>query len=160
MRSGRDRIDLGRILRLDDDPHRIAGGLAVGIFVGCSPFFGFHTILALLLAFLFRLNKLAAVAGSWLVLPWIAPFLLGLSLLLGRWLLGEGIGLPLAGSLDREWIARNFSSLLLGSSLIGAAAAAIAYWIARLAVGRGRKNTPLSFASSPPGGEPPGGSLP
>ena len=51
-------------LRLDDPPHRIALALAVGVFVSCTPFWGFQTILAVLIAMLLRLNRAATVAGA------------------------------------------------------------------------------------------------
>lgn len=135
----RRKMDLRKLLHLDDEPHKIAGGFAVGVFIGFSPFYGVHMLLALALAFLFRLNKGAAVAGTWVVLPWFAPLVLSVGYLLGRFLMGEGFGLPEIRSLEREWILKNSLPLLLGCSLIGAGAAGGSYIAVRRAVERWRE---------------------
>ena len=46
--------------RLEGDPHFIALGLAIGVFVGFTPTIPFHTVLAVALAFLFKGSKAAA----------------------------------------------------------------------------------------------------
>ncbi|MFS8808493.1 DUF2062 domain-containing protein, partial [Synechococcus sp. R6-10] len=58
-----------RLLRLQSSPKEIARGLAVGVFAGCFPIFGFQTLAALVLAVPFRGNKLAAAAGTWVSNP-------------------------------------------------------------------------------------------
>ena len=54
-------------------PERVAAAVALGVGVGLSPFIGFHFILAIVLAFLFRLNKLDTVLGSFVGNPWTLP---------------------------------------------------------------------------------------
>jgi len=44
-------------------PERLGFAIGVGVFVGCSPFHGFQWILALALAWLLRLNKIAVMIG-------------------------------------------------------------------------------------------------
>ena len=46
---------------IDDSPHKVAGGAALGIFLGIIPGEGFLT--TLFFAWLFRLNRLSALAG-------------------------------------------------------------------------------------------------
>lgn len=58
-----------RLIRLRDRPHRIARGLAAGVFAGCFPFFGLQTLIGVLLATLFRGNKFVAAAGTWISNP-------------------------------------------------------------------------------------------
>ena len=77
----------------DTPPRRLAASLAVGVFISCTPFYGFHTLLAILMAYLFRLNKAAIITGAWLNLPWFAPFVYGVSLKVGEFILTEGEGL-------------------------------------------------------------------
>jgi uncharacterized protein (DUF2062 family) len=72
------------VLHLDEEPARLAAGMAVGMFIGVTPFYGLHTLLALAAAFLFRLNKAATVTGAWINLPWSAPFVYAFSLKLGE----------------------------------------------------------------------------
>ena len=56
------RERLRAAFRVDDPPWRVAAALAVGVFVSCTPLYGFQTLLSLLVATVFRLNK-AAVVG-------------------------------------------------------------------------------------------------
>jgi uncharacterized protein (DUF2062 family) len=55
-----------KVLHIDDKPHKIALGLAIGIFVGFSPLVGLHIFLALGLSLLLRANKFAAFASIWI----------------------------------------------------------------------------------------------
>ena len=72
------------VLHLDEEPSRLAMGMAVGVFIGVTPFYGLHTLLALGAAYVFRLNKAATITGGWLNLPWFAPFVYGFCLTLGE----------------------------------------------------------------------------
>jgi hypothetical protein len=49
------------VTQIRDTPHAIAGGVAIGVMFGFTPFFGFKTLLAILVAWLFRCSKLSAV---------------------------------------------------------------------------------------------------
>ena len=53
-----------KILHTNDTPERTALAFAVGVGVGLSPLLGFHVLLALGLAFAFRLNRLAVLTGT------------------------------------------------------------------------------------------------
>jgi len=78
---------LAALLALDDSPWRVALALAIGVFISFTPFWGFQTLLALLVATLGRLNRALTVAGTWLNLPWFAPFVYAGAVKLGSWLL-------------------------------------------------------------------------
>jgi uncharacterized protein len=66
---------LDTLLHVADTPQRTAAAFAVGVFFGFSPFLGFHTVLAIIVAFLFDLNRVAALLGVYSNLPWIiAPY--------------------------------------------------------------------------------------
>lgn len=79
-----------RIARISDQPHRVARGIACGMFVGCTPFFGLHLPLAAGLAWAFRGNVVAALIGTAVSNPITIPILAVLSLDLGRMILGSG----------------------------------------------------------------------
>jgi uncharacterized protein (DUF2062 family) len=102
---------LGALLQLDDSPWRTALALAVGAFLSFTPFWGFQTILALLLATVFRLNRAVTVAGTWLNLPWFAPFVYAGAVKLGS------LMLP-----DLSGVAGLSAYLLVGSTTLGLAA--------------------------------------
>ena len=66
---------LDTLLHVADTPERTAAAFAMGVFFGFSPFLGFHTVLAIIAAFLFNLNRVAALLGVYSNLPWIiAPY--------------------------------------------------------------------------------------
>ena len=58
-----------RVLHVDDTPHRIALGVALGFFVTWTPTIGVQIVLILLLCTLFRANKLVGVPFAWLSNP-------------------------------------------------------------------------------------------
>src|SRR5207248_8840475 len=62
---------LDTLLHIDDTPERTAAAFALGVFFGFSPFLGLHTILGILFAFLFNLNRVAVLLGVYSNLPWI-----------------------------------------------------------------------------------------
>lgn len=78
-----------RLRRIPDSPTRIARGFAFGVFTSFSPFFGFHIILALLLAKIFRGNLIATVAGTAIGNPLTFPFIISGALKLGTFILGR-----------------------------------------------------------------------
>jgi hypothetical protein len=58
-----------RLLREQDPPHRIALGLALGIFIGMLPIMGIQMAVVAVLALPFRANLKAAIAGVWISNP-------------------------------------------------------------------------------------------
>jgi uncharacterized protein (DUF2062 family) len=66
---------LKRLLHIEDTPERTALAFSLGIFLGFSPFLGFHTLTGLAIAFLFKLNRVAMLLGVWLNTPWwLVPY--------------------------------------------------------------------------------------
>jgi uncharacterized protein len=68
--SGRLNRALQVLLRLGDPPHRTALAFAVGVWIAFCPLLGAHTALALLLAFLFKLNRVTVLLGAYVNNPW------------------------------------------------------------------------------------------
>jgi uncharacterized protein (DUF2062 family) len=62
---------LDTLLHIDDTPQRTAAAFALGVFFGFSPFLGLHTLLAIGLAFVLDLNRVAVLLGVYSNLPWI-----------------------------------------------------------------------------------------
>ena len=77
-----------RIRRLPDQPHRIARGLAAGVFLSFTPLHGFHFIVAALVSLAIRGNVLAAFVGTFAGNPLTTPFIALAAVGLGRTLLG------------------------------------------------------------------------
>ncbi|PYS93712.1 MAG: DUF2062 domain-containing protein [Acidobacteria bacterium] len=92
------RAAFRRLLALDDPPERTALAFAIGVFIAFTPFLGLHTILATLIAFLFRFNKIAIYTGTFINNPFLTlvPIIFA-SYGLGARLLGRPVRLPRAG---------------------------------------------------------------
>ena len=77
-----------RLHRLPDAPHRIARGVFCGIAVSFSPLFGFHFVLAAILAKLIRGNIIAAILATFVGNPITFVPIGAISLKTGYFLLG------------------------------------------------------------------------
>lgn len=84
-----------RLRRLPDPPHKIARGISAGVFVCFSPFFGFHFLLAVMLAFVMQGNLLAALLATFFGNPLTFPIIASVSFELGSWMLGGQASMPL-----------------------------------------------------------------
>lgn len=117
------------ILSLDSHPGHIAAGFAVGVFISFTPFFGLHTPMAIAAAFIFRINKITCITGAWINTPITVVPALVASYNLGRFLQGKPAREFVFKSLDWQSLQPYAKSLLLGSSIIGFAAAVASYFI-------------------------------
>src|SRR3990172_8853186 len=77
-----------RLVRVGGDPVHIALGFALGVFLGVFPTFGLGIPLSLLLASMFRWNRVSAVLGSLVMNPLTTPFFWTLSGTLGAAIFG------------------------------------------------------------------------
>ena len=114
---------LAALLPHDESPWRVALALAVGVFLSFTPFWGFQTLLALLVAWICRLNRAVTVAGTWINLPWFAPFVYAGALKIGAALLPHLSG-----------VAGLSAWLLLGTTALGVAAGVLTWIIAYAAI--------------------------
>jgi len=62
-----------RFKQLNGDPHYVALGMAIGVFISVTPTIPFHTVIALALAFILRGSKAAAAIGVWFSNPVTIP---------------------------------------------------------------------------------------
>ncbi|HRY82158.1 MAG TPA: DUF2062 domain-containing protein [Candidatus Moranbacteria bacterium] len=68
---------LKQFFLINDTPHKIAGGAALGIFLGITP--GEGVLTTLILASIFRLNRLSATAGVLATNMWMTILVLPFS---------------------------------------------------------------------------------
>jgi hypothetical protein len=63
------RFILHSVLHADDPPHRLALGIAIGVFITFTPTVGFQMALVVFLAWLLRANKIVGLPIVWLTNP-------------------------------------------------------------------------------------------
>jgi len=92
------RAAFRRLLAIDDPPERTALAFSIGVFIAFSPFLGLHTIMATLVAFIFRFNKVAIYAGTFINNPilTLVPIIV-VSYAVGAFVLGRPLGIPPEG---------------------------------------------------------------
>src|SRR5262245_21088221 len=83
----RGKILLLELLGREEPIERVAAAIALGVALGLSPFLGFHLLLAIGLATVFRLNRIDAALGTLVGNPWTFPPVFALGYRLGRALL-------------------------------------------------------------------------
>jgi uncharacterized protein (DUF2062 family) len=127
-------------------PRRLAFALALGVFLGASPFWGLHTLLAVALSFLLGLNKPATILGTLISNPVFAPFLIFLGLEAGSGLLYgraahlsvEEIRAQVETPDARDFLNEYLLPYFIGSLVVGAVLAFLTFWIALWAARRYR----------------------
>src|SRR6188768_2654614 len=116
-------------------PGRVASAVALGLFIGCLPVYGFHFILCLLVCLPLGLDLVLAYLLANISNPLVAPFLITLEVEIGS-LLSTGRHAAFSLQRARETGVMGFVfQAALGSVFVGAALAAlggaIAFVIAR-----------------------------
>jgi uncharacterized protein (DUF2062 family) len=133
----RFRATLSQILRVDDTPHRLALTFAIGVFFGISPFIGLHTILALAVAWIFRLNKVVILGGAFINNPWSVIPIYTFSTWIGTVLLGTDLGIT-----DVDWhkvtlgtfvndLGQLIIPFIVGTTVVGICLAVVSYIVVR-----------------------------
>lgn len=130
-------------------PAGIAGSVALGVFMGCTPFVGIHAGLALVAATVFRLNRLWAVVGSRIsFLPLLTFIALAEIETSHRLRTGEWAPLTRASVLEHghEWLL----DWCLGSIPVGALFALVVGAVAYAVAARREVLRPRRPAPAPP----------
>jgi uncharacterized protein len=149
-----------KLLTLRDTPHAIAGGVAIGVFIGFTPLFGIKTLLSLGLAYLLRCNPIAAVIAVSLhdVVTPIWPILLRIEYDLGFWLLSHPHHFPPKMEMHHIHVSEMLKwttffhvglPLLVGSLFLAAPSAALFYFVL-LAILKARESRRRGTSSEAP----------
>ncbi len=92
-----------------------ASAVALGIFMGIVPIWGYQIMAGIALAHLLKLNKVLVVAVSHISIPPMIPFILLVSYQTGGWLLGVDHQLAFNTDLSWEAVKQNLYQYVLGS---------------------------------------------
>ena len=115
-------------------PHEIALGVAIGVFIGITPFYGFHIITAFFAAFIMKnVNKVAIFLGMNISLPPTIPFITWAGYSIGRKMLGSE-PYPLLGWENFSHFSYAtffdfFYALIVGSLILGIILSVLIYFL-------------------------------
>ncbi len=145
-----------RIISIQDTPHSIALGLAIGMFFGFTPLFSVKTLLSITVAWLFNSNKVAAAISVTLhdvILPFMPAiywweYKYGYATLHGsRPHRIHFAHLTLGDYLDWHLVAGVIWPTFIGSLFLAFPAALLFYFLARWTVQRTRARRKAAAAN-------------
>ena len=111
----------------------MAMAFAIGVFIGMSPLLGIHTILGLLVAWLFRLNRLITLVGVYITNPWTIVPIYSFGTWIGARIMGMHKIIPVIDwtQITLLGFLKEFRPLLLpfliGNTMIGIVSAVLSY---------------------------------
>ncbi|WP_378186828.1 DUF2062 domain-containing protein [Aquimarina sp. W85] len=119
-KKGVSRFIQEDLLKNTDSPFKKSAAIALGIFIGIAPFWGFQTLLVMAMATLLKLNRTIAFICSNISVPPMIPFIVYASVQLG--LLATGRPMDLTLNIDRigttSDVVQGFTQYILGSFIL------------------------------------------
>ena len=136
-----------RFIRLHSSPRYLARGLAVGVFSGFLPFFGFQIFLSVAIASLVQGHKVVAAAATWISNPLTYLPLYGLGFHVGRRMLGSpemDFNAQMFKGTQAVWtFGGEFAApLITGCVTLGLIASVISYFAAMYLLIRAKRRRP------------------
>ncbi|HTX89526.1 MAG TPA: DUF2062 domain-containing protein [Bacteroidales bacterium] len=108
------------IINSTDSNTRLAWSVAVGTFIGATPFWGWQMVIAFSTAHFLKLNKFVTVAAANISIPPILPLILLLSYITGGWVLGLSTAhVNYSAGITLHWVKQNLVQYLVGSVVLG-----------------------------------------
>ena len=116
-RKGLKRFLKENILESDGTNELKAKSIALGIFIGLCPFWGFHSFLAITLAVYFKMNKVLTFMASQITFPPLIPFIIFISMMVGAPFVSHKTSLQ-NQDFDFEFIKANLTQYIIGSFIL------------------------------------------
>jgi uncharacterized protein (DUF2062 family) len=146
--------------RLQEDPRKIAGGMALGVFIAFTPTIPFHMVGALTLAALLRVSPVTAFLGIQICNPLTIPAIYLAAYKVGQFLLYRGKPLVFPETFSVEaWLNvlwQGGVALQVGGVVLAIAPAIVAYFVTLWIVQRYRRRktakalSVLALSQNPP----------
>ncbi len=125
-----------KLAKINDTPHKIAAGFGIGVCLGILPATG--PVAAVIVATIFKINKVAALAGSLLTNTWLSVVTFVLAIKIGSVILNldwQAIHVQIQSIIkDFHWqnlfkasVFNILKPLLIGYVVVGAAAGLLSY---------------------------------
>ena len=106
------------ILGNNESPLKSSQAMALGVFIGLTPLWGFHTILVLSLAVLFKLNKAISFAFTNVSFPPFIPFTVYAGIMIGNYVLGEPTDYSFADFEENFEFVKSLKTYVVGSFIL------------------------------------------
>jgi glycosyltransferase involved in cell wall biosynthesis len=104
------------LIRSHETPEVKAWSVAVGVFFGITPFWGFQIWFVIFFAWIFKLNKALSIIASNISIPPMIPFIVFASYQTGRiWFGGNSMSLSFSENFKPEMLGKNFLQYVVGS---------------------------------------------
>ena len=107
---------------------KMAASIGLGFFFGVSPFWGYHMILAGVVAHFLKLNKIIAIASSNISLPPLIPFIVYGGFVMGNWIFNKPVTITLKTVMDQP-IGESLIEYVVGSLTLGLIAALLGFFL-------------------------------
>ncbi len=138
-KKGFKKFMIENVLQHNDSPKKKALSIALGVFIGISPFWGFQTLLVFSLAVFLKLNKAIAFAFSNVSIPPFIPFIIYASVQLGMLLTGEQLSFSMDDFAADFEVLKHLKTYVLGSFALAAITAILFGFIGYLTLRAKRK---------------------
>jgi uncharacterized protein len=154
-----------KFLRLQEDPRKLAWGMALGVFIGITPTIPFHTVAVLSLAALLRVSPVTGFIGIQIGNPLTIPAIYLASYKMGQFLLYRGKPLVFPETFSFEaWMDvlwQGGVALQVGGVILAVPPAIVSYFLTLWIIQRYRRRKAakalrvLALSQNPPGASGP-----
>lgn len=117
-KSGRKFIN-DHLINSQEPDHKLAGAIALGVFFGIMPIWGYQWAGALFVAHLLKLNKLITYTFTNISIPPMIPFILYGSVKMGELVLGNPVDIASISDINFAIVKAHLLQYLLGSLMLG-----------------------------------------
>jgi glycosyltransferase involved in cell wall biosynthesis len=121
QKKGFKRFFLEDLLHSEDSKTKKSLSVALGVFIGIAPLWGFQTVIVLFLAYILRLNKLISFAFSNISIPPMIPIIIYASMAIGNFIVGKPKPTKFQwDALDsyKEYITLHLTEYFIGSIIL------------------------------------------
>jgi len=120
------------LINPEESNFKKSASIALGIFMGCAPVWGWQMAIALTLAVLLKLNKAITLVASNISIPPLIPFILFASYLTGGLVLNNHQNLNFDSGITFEFVKTNLLQYIIGALIFSTAMgilAGLATWL-------------------------------
>jgi len=120
-REGFKELIRKHLISPEESNFKKSASIALGVFMGIAPVWGWQMAIALALAILLKLNKAITLVASNISIPPMIPFILFASYFTGGLVLNNHQDINFDSGITFEFVKKNFLQYIVGALVFGAA---------------------------------------